>query len=76
MKFPELARRLRAEKNFDLQAYAIDAKDEQTRTKRLVRIGAIQNQMVLPTNAPLIEQVKYSSHHPHTLNIDIFFYFF
>lgn len=42
--------------NFDLQAYGIDANEEQTRPKRIVRIGAIQNQIVLPTDAPIIKQ--------------------
>ena len=39
-----------------MQGYGIDAKEEHTRPKRLVRIGAIQNQIVLPTTAPIHEQ--------------------
>jgi hypothetical protein len=54
---PENAKKLADEKNFDLQGYGIDAQSEQTRSKRLVRIGAIQNQIVLPTNASVQEQV-------------------
>jgi len=42
--------------NFDLQGYGIDANEEQTRPRRLVRIGAVQNQIVLPTNAPIVKQ--------------------
>lgn len=42
--------------NFDLQAYGIDAAEEQTRNKRLVRVAAIQNQIVLPTTAPVTKQ--------------------
>ena len=57
MDIPEAARKLSNEKNFDLQGYGIDAQVEQTRPKRFVRIGAIQNQIVLPTNAPVQEQV-------------------
>ncbi len=42
--------------NFDLQAYSIEAALEQTRPPRLVRIGAIQHSIVLPTTAPVIKQ--------------------
>lgn len=42
--------------DFDFQAYSIPANPEQTRPKRLVRIGAIQNKIVLPTNAPVAQQ--------------------
>ncbi len=42
--------------DFDLQAYSMDAAEEQTRAKRIVRIGAIQNKIVLPTDAPVIKQ--------------------
>ena len=44
--------------DFDLKAFGIDANDEQTRAKRIVRIGAIQNKIVLPTTDPLVKQVK------------------
>jgi hypothetical protein len=44
--------------DFDLQAYSMDAAEEQTRAKRIVRIGAIQNKIVLPTDAPVIKQVR------------------
>ena len=47
---------LSRDKNFDLQAFAIDASVEQTREKRLVRIGAIQNAIVLPTHEPVAKQ--------------------
>jgi beta-ureidopropionase len=42
--------------DFELKGYSIDAKEEQTRPKKLIRIGAIQNRIVLPTDAPIIEQ--------------------
>ena len=48
---------LSRDKNFDLQTFAIDASVEQTREKRLVRIGAIQNNaIVLPTHEPVAKQ--------------------
>lgn len=43
--------------DFDLKAFGIDAIEEQTRAKRLVRVGAIQNKIVLPTTAPITKQV-------------------
>ena len=57
MEIPDEAKELSKRENFDLQAYAFDAAAEQTRTKRIVRIGAIQNQIVLPTDAPVVQQV-------------------
>lgn len=42
--------------DFDLQAYGIDADEEQMRPKKIVRIGAIQNKIILPTDAPIIKQ--------------------
>ena len=47
--------------DFDLKAFGIDAAEEQTRAKRLVRVGAIQNKIVLPTNAPITKQVLTSN---------------
>ncbi len=58
LEIPDEARLLSDKEDFDLQAYAIDAAPEQTRPKRLVRIGAIQNKIVLPTTAPVAKQVK------------------
>lgn len=57
LDLPEAAKALSSEKNFDLQGYGIDAQVEQTRPRRLVKIGAIQNQIVLPTDAPVQQQV-------------------
>ncbi|XP_043924760.1 beta-ureidopropionase isoform X1 [Protopterus annectens] len=42
---------------FDLQGYAFDAAQEQLRHPRIVRVGLIQNRIVLPTDAPVGEQV-------------------
>lgn len=44
--------------DFDLQGYGMAAHEEQTRPPRTVRIGAIQNSIVLPTDAPILKQVK------------------
>jgi beta-ureidopropionase len=46
-----------AEKNdFEIKAFQIDAAAEQLRKPRIVRIGAIQNSIVLPTTAPFADQ--------------------
>ncbi len=57
LDIPIEAKKLSEKHNFDLKAFGIDANVEQTRAKRLVRIGAIQNQIVLPTTEPIIKQV-------------------
>ena len=43
-------------KNFQIVRAAAGASREQTRPPRLVRIGLIQNRIVLPTTAPVAEQ--------------------
>jgi len=48
-----------ASKNdFEVVGYKMTAKPESTRAPRVVRIGAIQNKIVLPTSAPIGEQIK------------------
>uniref|UniRef100_A0AC35THF8 CN hydrolase domain-containing protein n=1 Tax=Rhabditophanes sp. KR3021 TaxID=114890 RepID=A0AC35THF8_9BILA len=42
--------------DFQIKAFNIEAADEQLRPKRLVKIAAIQNAIVEPTNAPVAEQ--------------------
>ncbi|XP_041456699.1 beta-ureidopropionase-like [Lytechinus variegatus] len=42
--------------NFEVKGYQIGAGQEQLRSPRLVRIGLIQNKIVLPTTAPVKEQ--------------------
>jgi beta-ureidopropionase len=56
LELPDAARQLADKEDFDLQGYGIDAAVEQTRAKRIVRIGAIQNKIVLPTDAPIVKQ--------------------
>lgn len=45
-------------KNVDLAGYVFEAAPEETRSPRVVRIGAIQNKIVLPTTASIVEQVQ------------------
>lgn len=56
LEISEEARKLSEKDDFDLQAYAVEASEEQTRPRRLVRIGAIQNKIVLPTTDPIVKQ--------------------
>ncbi|KAJ1523835.1 hypothetical protein ONE63_010393 [Megalurothrips usitatus] len=46
-----------AEKNnFEIKGYSFTAAPEQLRSPRIVRVGLIQNQIVLPTDRPIKEQ--------------------
>ncbi|XP_046840620.1 beta-ureidopropionase-like [Xenia sp. Carnegie-2017] len=45
-------------KKVELAGYKIDAAKEQLRQPKIVRIGAVQNMIVLPTSAPVSEQVE------------------
>eukprot|EP00112_Aurelia_sp_Birch-Aquarium-sp1_P006556 Seg1721.3 transcript_id=Seg1721.3/GoldUCD/mRNA.D3Y31 product=Beta-ureidopropionase protein_id=Seg1721.3/GoldUCD/D3Y31 len=54
---PRRAKEIASSKNFALAGYKINAAEEQLRASRVVRIGAIQNQIILPTDAPIAEQI-------------------
>ena len=47
-----------AEDGYELAAWRIGASKEETRPARKVTIALIQNSIVLPTNAPILNQVK------------------
>ncbi|XP_071945369.1 beta-ureidopropionase-like [Antedon mediterranea] len=57
LELPEEALQASKEKDFELRGYGIDAKKEQMRSPRVVRIGAVQNKLLLPTDAPVSEQI-------------------
>ncbi|CAI6351350.1 unnamed protein product [Macrosiphum euphorbiae] len=42
--------------NVEVKGFKFDSLTEELREKRTVRVGVIQNQIVLPTTAPLVEQ--------------------
>ena len=44
--------------DFDCKAFQFRAAREQLRAPRVVRIGLVQNKIVLPTTAPFAEQAK------------------
>ncbi|KAK7464033.1 hypothetical protein BaRGS_00037957 [Batillaria attramentaria] len=56
LELPESAEALAQEKDFELKGYAFDARWEDTRAPRVVRVGAIQNRIVAPTTATIPEQ--------------------
>jgi beta-ureidopropionase len=56
MDLTEGAKKLASEHNFEVQAHKFKAIKEQLRPPRIVRIGIIQNSIVLPTTAPLHDQ--------------------
>lgn len=58
LEIPDAAKRISAENNFEIKAFSFPAKKEDLRKPRLVRIGAIQNSIVLPTTDPIENQRK------------------
>ena len=46
------------ERNFELAGYVIDAASEQVRGSCVVRVGLIQNRIILPTTDPVLKQVS------------------
>ncbi|XP_046726666.1 beta-ureidopropionase isoform X2 [Silurus meridionalis] len=54
---PQTALNLALERDFDLQGYVFEAAPEQLQAPRIVRVGLIQNKIVLPTDAPVIDQI-------------------
>ena len=47
-------------KDFEIAGYQFTAQREQTRQPRIVRVGIIQNKIILPTSAPITQQVMNS----------------
>jgi hypothetical protein len=55
----KIGRRSAAENGqYDMQAYAFSAAPEQLRAPRVVRVGLVQNSIVLPTTAPYVDQAQ------------------
>ena len=57
MDLPASATEKARERNFEIAGYAIDASSEALRAPRVVRVGLIQNKIVLPTTDPVLKQV-------------------
>nr|XP_044988856.1 beta-ureidopropionase isoform X2 [Jaculus jaculus] len=58
LDLPRRALEAALEGDFELQGYAFEAAKEQQRRPRIVRVGLIQNKILLPTSAPVAEQVS------------------
>ncbi|XP_003229526.1 beta-ureidopropionase isoform X1 [Anolis carolinensis] len=58
LELPPSAVSLAAGRHFELQGYGFGASAEQLRPPRIVRLGLIQNKIVLPTDAPVAQQVS------------------
>ena len=56
LQITENASTLSQQNNFEIKAFKFNAEKEQLRAPRIVRIGLIQNTIVLPTTAPFKEQ--------------------
>lgn len=56
LQIPVEATNIAAENDFEIKGYRFTAKTEQIRKPRLVRVGAIQNSIVLPTTEPIDKQ--------------------
>ncbi|XP_068680495.1 beta-ureidopropionase-like [Montipora foliosa] len=58
LELPSEALSLAEERNFELAGYKFGVQEEQLRKPRIVRVGAVQNKIILPTNAPLANQLS------------------
>ncbi|XP_053091880.1 beta-ureidopropionase isoform X3 [Pangasianodon hypophthalmus] len=54
---PQTALDAALERDFDLQGYVFEAAPEQLRAPKVVRVGLIQNKIILPTDAPVLDQI-------------------
>ncbi|TSW89610.1 Beta-ureidopropionase [Bagarius yarrelli] len=57
LTLPQTALDAALERNFLLQGYVFAAASEELRAPRVVRVGLIQNKIVLPTDAPVLDQI-------------------
>ncbi|KAH8407703.1 hypothetical protein KR222_011044 [Zaprionus bogoriensis] len=56
LSLPATATNLAQQNGFEIKGYRFTARPEQLRQPRLVRVGAIQNSIALPTTAPIEQQ--------------------
>ncbi|XP_067861532.1 beta-ureidopropionase [Heptranchias perlo] len=57
LDLPQCAVEVSLERDFELQGFGFEASPEQLRQPRIVRVGLIQNKILLPTDSPVSEQV-------------------
>jgi len=58
LEIPASVLKSASENDFEVAGYQMTAKEETERRPKIVRIGAIQNKIVIPTNKPIGEQVQ------------------
>ncbi|KAK3919016.1 Beta-ureidopropionase, partial [Frankliniella fusca] len=56
LNLPQAAISLAEKNDFEIKGYAFAAAQEQLRSPRIVRVGLIQNKIVVPTDRPIKEQ--------------------
>jgi dihydropyrimidinase len=52
------SKELAKQNNFEIKSYRMNAAEEQGRKPNIVKIGAIQNKIVIPTSEPILKQVE------------------
>ncbi|XP_072911682.1 beta-ureidopropionase isoform X2 [Hemitrygon akajei] len=57
LDLPERAVAASQERDFELQGFGFEAATEQLRQPHTIRVGLVQNKIVLPTDSPVSEQV-------------------
>ena len=75
---PHEAKAIADKNDFEIQGYRIKASPEQSRKPHIVRIGAVQNSIKLPTTAPVQEQkeaihefLKEVAHAAHLCGVNV-----
>lgn len=58
IRFPDEAIDQAFANGFELAGYVFKAEEEEVRPRRIVRVGIVQNKILLPTTAPVIEQKR------------------
>jgi len=58
LELGDAARAKAAEEDYEIAGWSIEAAPEETRPAREVKIGLIQNKIVLPTDAPIQDQIS------------------
>jgi len=56
LKIPDEVLSIATKHNFEIKGFIFEAQPESTRKKNIIRVGAVQHSIVLPTNAPIIDQ--------------------
>ena len=68
LDLPACAVEAASKQDFELRGHKFDAVQEQLRPPRRIRVGLVQHRIVLPTDAPILDQVRthtyyFSEHH-------------